>query len=80
MCDLCPLVADPEQFDLNGNGIGDARDVSLVPDYDGDGDGVADDGDGSGIAVDNVCDVGGASIVCDDNCPPVQNNSQADSD
>lgn len=78
-CDSCPLNANPGQLDVNSNGIGDACDVTLIPDYDGDGDGVFDDGDGSDSAGDAYC-VGGTALVCDDNCPAVANNSQSDTD
>lgn len=49
----------------------------LAPDFDSDGDGIADDGDGSAIAGDAPC-VAGAVSACDDNCPDQANADQAD--
>jgi hypothetical protein len=49
----------------------------LAPDFDSDGDGIADDGDGSRIAGDAPC-VAGAMSACDDNCPDQANADQAD--
>lgn len=85
--DNCPLVANSNQSDWNGNGIGDRCD-------DSDGDGVADftdncrntanptqadmDGDGTG----DVCDPDrdGDGVAATDNCPDVWNPGQADLD
>lgn len=50
---------------------------NLDPYPDRDGDQIPDDGDLSGIAGDSPC-VGGATAGCDDNCPGIQNPSQAD--
>jgi hypothetical protein len=50
----------------------------LAPYPDRDGDQIPDDADLSGIAGDSPC-TGGASAGCDDNCPGLQNASQADS-
>jgi hypothetical protein len=49
----------------------------LAPDFDSDGDGIADDGDGSRIAGDAPC-AAGATSACDDNCPASPNADQAD--
>ncbi len=51
------------------------RNLEAYPDRDGDQ--IPDDGDTSGIAGDSPC-VGGATAGCDDNCPGIQNLSQAD--
>ncbi|MBI3178297.1 MAG: thrombospondin type 3 repeat-containing protein, partial [Deltaproteobacteria bacterium] len=69
--DNCPSVSNPNQFDLDADGLGDDCD----PDTDGDG--VLNDGDNSGSAGDNPC-TAGVTSNCDDNCPVVQNASQAD--
>lgn len=87
--DNCPFVANPDQADTNGNGIGD------VCEGDFDGDGIPDetdncpttpnfdqqdiDGDGEGDACDDDIDNDGIENS-DDNCPYVQNPSQEDSD
>ncbi len=93
--DNCPDVANPDQTDRNGNGIGDL----CEPCADADGDSVCDefdncidafnpdqadtDGDGAGDACDD-CVVGDADLdgVCDDvdNCLGVFNPDQTDSD
>lgn len=74
-CDLCPATPDPDQLDLNHNGIGDACE-------DEDGDGVplpedncpfvanADQTDSDGDGIGDACD----------NCPFVANTDQADAD
>lgn len=52
------------------------RNLNLA-DYDDDG--VLNDGDGDGQYADHRC-TGGASSLCDDNCPGSQNSTQADTD
>ena len=71
--DNCPLVANSDQFDIDGNTIGDACDD------DQDGDTIPDDGDGSGTEGDNPC-AAGQTVSCDDNCMNVPNLDQADLD
>jgi hypothetical protein len=66
-----------------GNGPAPAAD-GLDTDTDGicdnsDSDGFPDDGDGSFAAGDAPC-TGGASLLCDDNCPLVDNPTQDDPD
>jgi phage FluMu protein Com len=77
--DNCPLVFNPDQRDLNRNGIGEACEV----DRDGDGIGrdVACDSEGepNGVWHDCPC-TGGENEDCEDNCPLVHNPDQADSD
>ena len=89
-CDSCPNDYNPDQDDLNGNGVGDACDNGIDSDHDGVPD-IADncpyvancdqldsDGDGYGDACDQDKDNDRVSDA-QDNCPIVYNPSQADS-
>jgi len=71
--DNCQTVYNPDQADLNQNGIGEACEV------DRDSDGVSVDTDGNGVWNENPC-VGESPSDCDDNCPLVVNPDQVDSD
>jgi hypothetical protein len=91
--DNCDDVANPDQSDLNHDGIGDACQLCMATDpTDTDGDGIPDecDGcdntlpDGNGNGVPDACehphDEDGDGIADDrDNCPSVPNDDQIDS-
>jgi len=87
--DNCPFTPNPDQTDLNLDGIGDVCEDDL------DGDGVPDlidncptnpnedqsdvDGDGIGDVCDDDSDNDGVADT-EDNCPFIPNSNQADSD
>ena len=53
--------------------------ISIADPGDEDDDGILEDGDDSGIEGDAPC-IGGETELCDDNCPEVANEDQADLD
>ena len=77
-CDNCQDVYNPDQANLDNDKQGDLCDV------DDDNDGILDDGDGSGTIGDSFCDPSADPNIplpaCDDNCPAVLNQDQANVD
>jgi hypothetical protein len=89
--DVCPLVADPGQSDVDADGAGDACDVEALP-PDADADGVPDAYDVCPLALDAAqddADADGAGDACDrcpgaddpplsEPCPPLPPDRDAD--
>jgi len=71
--DNCIDMYNPNQEELDGDGLGDVCDEDI------DGDGILNDGDNSGIPGDNPCTTG-ESEDCDDNCLDTYNPDQEDND